>query len=390
MKKFLIITSSIIGSLIALIAIFILFFTYTTEYKKTTRGTSNSPDGTYQLTLQSIGDPDWPFGAAEGRLILKEGSTTISETDFSLANDGQTISMECWRVTWLEDYVEVILSGDEQPDEQVILHFDGTKESGYVEGPPELPPTMFEEDYTEEFQSIQGCAAIYDSTKNEYKHYTENAELTYNTGFPPNSTFKIISTLMGLHNQVVVSEDSKMGYNGTEYPVDAWNADLSLKEAFQSSCIWYYRKVIDEMGQEAVQEGLNHLHYGNYDISAWDGSGVNPSPYLNGFWLESSLLISPKGQVDILRDIIEGKTMYTEAEVGILKNMMLLETGDSQKIYGKTATGTDGTAWFVGFVEREDTNLYIAIYLDDDTSDDINGAKAQEIALSIIARELDK
>ena len=34
-----------------------------------------------------------------------------------------------WEVTWYEDYVEVILSGEEQFDEQVILYFDGAKET---------------------------------------------------------------------------------------------------------------------------------------------------------------------------------------------------------------------------------------------------------------------
>ena len=43
-------------------------------------------------------------------------------------NDGASISSSCWKVTWHEDYVEIILSGEEQFDEQVILYFDGTKE----------------------------------------------------------------------------------------------------------------------------------------------------------------------------------------------------------------------------------------------------------------------
>jgi bla regulator protein BlaR1 len=367
--------------LIALIAIFILFYTYTTEYKKTTRDTSHSPDGTYQLTLQAVGDPDWPFGSSSGRLILKEGKETISETDFELHNDGKTIGMEDWRVAWYEDYVEVTLSGEEQDDNQIVLQFDGTMESEYLEGTKELSPRTFTADYTEQFQSVQGCAVIFDSEKNEYQYYNQDACMAMES---PNSTFKIISTLMGLHNQVVVSEDSKMGYSGVNYPVDAWNADLSMKEAFQSSCIWYYRKVIDEIGQDAVQEALNQLHYGNCDITEWGGSGINPSMELNGFWLESSLQISPVDQVHILRDIMEGETMYTESEVGILKSMMLLETRDSEKTYGKTASGTDGTAWFVGFVEREGTNIYIAVYLDDDTSGDVNGRIAQEIAFRIL------
>ena len=28
-----------------------------------------------------------------------------------------------------------------------------------------------------------------------------------------------------------------------------------------------------------------------------------------------------------------------------------------KKIYGKTGTGTNGTAWFIGFVEKENTNI---------------------------------
>ena len=168
------------------------------------------------------------------------------------------------------------------------------------------------------------------------------------------------------------------------YPVDAWNADLRLEDAFRSSCIWYFRKVIDEVGQETIQEELNKLDYGNCDISEWSGSGVNSFPELNGFWIESSLMISPIEQVEVLHKIMEGETIYTKSEIEILKSIMLLEASDSKKIYGKTGTGTDGTAWFIGFVEKENTNIYFAIYLDDDSSNEISGIKAQEIAFNIL------
>ena len=68
------------------------------------------------------------FGSASGRLFLMESKDKISQTDFELHNDGASISSSCWKVTWHEDYVEIILSGEEQFDEQVILYFDGTKE----------------------------------------------------------------------------------------------------------------------------------------------------------------------------------------------------------------------------------------------------------------------
>lgn len=118
----------LIGLICAMVLILGISFSYITNYKKVTIDISNSPDGKYELILQAVGEPDWPFGSASGQLVLKDGKEKVSETDFELRNDGGSISGNCWKVTWYEDYVEVILSGEEQFDEQVILYFDGTKE----------------------------------------------------------------------------------------------------------------------------------------------------------------------------------------------------------------------------------------------------------------------
>ena len=128
MKKFLKIMLCIMGSLLAVIVVFWCCISYTVNYKKITCDTSVSPDKKYEVILQAVGEPEWPFGSASGRLVLKEGEDKISQTDFELHNDGASISSSCWKVTWHEDYVEIILSGEEQFDEQVILYFDGTKE----------------------------------------------------------------------------------------------------------------------------------------------------------------------------------------------------------------------------------------------------------------------
>ena len=125
MKNFLKIMLCIMGSFIALIVVSSFCIAYTVNYKKTTCDTSVSPDGKYELTLQAVGEPDWPFGSASGRLVLKEEKNKISQTDFELKNDGGSISGSCWKVTWYENYVEVILSGEEQSDERFILYFDG-------------------------------------------------------------------------------------------------------------------------------------------------------------------------------------------------------------------------------------------------------------------------
>ena len=47
-----------------------------------------------------------------------------------------------------------------------------------------------------------------------------------------------------------------------------------------------------------MQKELDKLQYGNCDISDWEGrlNTNNSNRALTGFWIESSLMISPKEQ----------------------------------------------------------------------------------------------
>lgn len=125
MKKAIRITLFVICGIFGINLLFPVSVYYAINCKKTFRDTSVSPDGKYHLSLVEIGEPAWPFGAASGRLILNEGNTIISQKDFELRNDGCSISSNDWAVTWNENHVEVILSGEEQSDEQICLYYDG-------------------------------------------------------------------------------------------------------------------------------------------------------------------------------------------------------------------------------------------------------------------------
>ena len=236
-------------------------------------------------------------------------------------------------------------------------------------------------DLSEAFQDINGCAVIYSPVQEEYLFFNEDMCRQEES---PYSTFKIISALSGLQNGVIVDETSTMEYDGTNYGNLDWNGDLTLEEAFQKSCIWYFRKVIDSVGKDKIQEELNGLQYGNCDISEWNGSNINPMEMLNGFWLNSSLRISPLEQVEVLSRIFEGYSDYESRNIEILKRIMLVEETDSQKIYGKTGSG-NGEAWFVGFSESDGERRYFAIFLNDsEQRDRVSGNRAKEIALEIL------
>ena len=92
---------------------------------------------------------------------------------------------------------------------------------------------------------------LYDYDKEKYDVYNEEQ---CNTRYSPYSTFKIVAVLEGLNDGVLISKNTKMKYNGEKYPFDMWNKDMNLNEAFQTSCVWYFRQVIDNIGQEKLKE----------------------------------------------------------------------------------------------------------------------------------------
>lgn len=241
-------------------------------------------------------------------------------------------------------------------------------------------------DYSEYFQEISGCAVIYDESSNIYSLYNkEKCE----TEVSPLSTFKIVSALAGLENNVLENQTSTMEYSGVKYPIDTWNSNLTLKEAFETSCVWYFRQVIDMVGQEDIRAMLKEIQYGNCDISEWNGSETNSLPELNGFWLESSLEISPKQQVVTLNYIFGSENNFNADNLEELKSIMYIAELDKGCLYGKTGSGTDGKAWFVGFIEENDNKIYFAIYLDDmQNKEVVSGNKAKEIAISILNNEV--
>ncbi len=132
MKRSLKILIYMLVIIIILIIIFWISFSYRVNYKKEVCDITVSPNEKYELALQAIGEPQWPFGIARGRLVLKTDDHAIAQIDFELRNNGKKINHDCWKVTWFTDYVEVILSGDEQFDQQILLYFDGKKESKQI------------------------------------------------------------------------------------------------------------------------------------------------------------------------------------------------------------------------------------------------------------------
>ena len=246
------------------------------------------------------------------------------------------------------------------------------------------------------FDDLNGTIVFYNPENEKYIVYNEQLSEKPSS---PCSTFKIFSTYVGLLTNHIDPENSLRRWNGTKYWMNEWNRDIDLDNAFKYSCVWYYRRVIDDIGQETMQQYLNEYNYGNKDISDWKGdlNTNEPSYDLKGFWIESSLKISPKEQTQVISKIFADlQKANNQAVINEMKHVMLAyeNTDQNLKIYGKTGYGVvndePADAWFVGMYEVKGKTNYFALRLDNPKNAESTSVKAKEIAINIIKDNADK
>lgn len=253
-----------------------------------------------------------------------------------------------------------------------------------------IEPDITYADWSGYFNGLNGTAVIYDVSHKRYTIYNSDLALTRSS---PCSTFKIISSLIALENGIFEPEDSTRKWSGEIFWNEDWNKDIDFSEAFRTSCVWYYRQVIDDIGKNMMQKELDKLQYGNCDISDWEGrlNTNNNNRSLTGFWIESSLMISPKEQVEVMERIFGEKSDYSEETQNELKQVMRVseQVGTDISIYGKTGMGkADGIvvdAWFTGFSESEEGNLYFCVHLGRTDGMNVSSSLAKEIAIQIVS-----
>lgn len=307
--------------------------------------------------------------APEGQKAAENQKNDQTGTDAEAALSGGTVTEPDGTVTKLEGTI--------------------TEPKGTITEPEISEPVITESDWAAYFDGFNGAAVIYDSAALKFNVYNRTLAEARRS---PCSTFKIISSLVALKNGVINPGNSTRQWSGEVFWNEKWNNDIDFNSAFRESCVWYFREVIDEIGQETMQEELDALGYGNCDISDWEGkrNTNNNNRALTGFWLESSLAISPKEQTEVMERIFGEASVYPEVARNQLKEAMLVENREEAGIavYGKTgmgkAEGITVDAWFAGFAENTGRNIYFCVYLGRTEDKDVTSAAAKEIALRLV------
>lgn len=254
---------------------------------------------------------------------------------------------------------------------------------------PVSEPEIIEADWSEYFDGLNGAAVIYDPMNEKYWIYNQELAMTQRS---PCSTFKIISSLIALENGILDPENSTREWSGEVFWNEDWNRDLNFEEAFRGSCVWYFRELTDEIGSERMQEGLDRLAYGNRDISDWEGrlNTNNNNRALTGFWIESSLAVSPKEQTEVMERIFGENSLYSEKTREALRQVMRVEETETEfSVYGKTgmgkAQGVVVDAWFAGFAEHARGTVYFCVYLGKTDGGNVSSTAAKEMAIRLVS-----
>ena len=174
--------------------------------------------------------------------------------------------------------------------------------------------------------------------------------------FAPCSTYKIPNSLIALETGVAPDSAFPLAYDPKRDGDQSgpWSLDQTLRSAIRYSALWYYQELARRIGAERMQQYLDRFDYGDRSMAG----GVDR------FWLGRGLRISAEEQARFLERFHENRLALAPRVSAIMRDILLLETTDDYRWYGKTGTctGTDGpVAWHVGFVERGNTVSYYAL-----------------------------
>lgn len=200
-----------------------------------------------------------------------------------------------------------------------------------------------------------GCFALYDM-KNDKYYYHDSVRC--NKEFIPASTFKIPNSLFSLEAGAVKDENEKIKWDGKDRNREEWNQDTDMKMAFKYSTVWFYQECARRIGEKKMQHFVDTLNYGNKNISGG----------IDRFWLEGAIRITAMQQIALLKRIYDNKVPFSQRNIDILKNIMVMEKTDDYTLRAKTGTALsdkgDGVAWYVGYLTNKENTYFFALNID--------------------------
>ncbi len=200
--------------------------------------------------------------------------------------------------------------------------------------------------------SIEGHFSLYNLNKNAYFIYDKEA---FKQAYSPASTFKIFNTLMALETKVVEDTNETFIWDGKDRGWSQWNKNHNLRTAIKYSALWVFQDIAKRIfakDSNLYQTYLIQSQYGNQKLS--DQQDL--------FWLDNSLQISAKQQLEFLKKFYQEDLPFQKENMAMGKQLIKVKQSNQYKLYGKTGLAIiekKYLGWYIGFVEtQKDTVLF--------------------------------
>lgn len=197
---------------------------------------------------------------------------------------------------------------------------------------------------------VTGSILVYSVKQNRYVGY--NLERC-NTPISPASTFKIPNSLIALDSKVTTLEEV-FNWDGQPKPLEAWQQDLSLNDAFKVSAVPVYQEIARRVGVERMQQYVDLFHFGCVTVT---------SSNLDTFWLTEACKITQFQQVYFLKQLFAKELPISDQVQDQVMEIMINEQSDKGTLYAKTGLNAGkeaNTGWFVGAYKDADDTLIFA------------------------------
>ncbi|HOS47570.1 MAG TPA: class D beta-lactamase [Bacteroidia bacterium] len=229
-----------------------------------------------------------------------------------------------------------------------------------------------------EKNAVTGSFVLYNTKESKWIVYNPDQ---MNKEFTPASTFKICNSLIGVETGVIRDENFVIPWDSVVRKNPNWNKDHNLQSAFQNSVVWYYQSLARSVGGKRMKFSLDNCNYGNRDTSG----GIDK------FWLTGGLRITPKQQIEFLRNLHDNALPFSQRTMNIVKNIMVVDDSTGFVMRAKSGWGFQNNqdiGWYVGYIETADNVYYFANCIQCSSPDNQKFAAARmEIVYSIL-REL--
>ncbi len=203
-------------------------------------------------------------------------------------------------------------------------------------------------------KSLNGGIIIYDEAKREF--YT-NKFSQPNKGTLPASTFKIANSIIGLEIGVIENQFTIFDWDGETRMMKSWEENLTLRQAFQRSCVPCYQELARSIGLQNMKSQLKKINYQGMDIH---------QDNLDSFWLTGKSKISPRQQINFLRRLASQELPISEHTFDTMMKVMIAEETNNYVLRAKSGlsvgNGPD-MGWYVGWIQTDNNKVYFATRL---------------------------